>query len=106
MFTLPGDPLRYAEAWRAADPLQRLQPDELVPRAGCSIHLRSINSETYVGSTTGKACGSSLRGASYATSDVVVTPTQLLSWDRGSADDGEQVWGAETGPYIFVKDSE
>jgi hypothetical protein len=47
-----------------------------------------------------------LRGASYATSEVVITDEQLLSWDRGWDANGKQVWGAETGGYIFVKTAE
>lgn len=103
VFALPGDPLAHAGAWREPNPLHDLDPKTLVPRRGCSILLRKINTETLAGGTQGKGCSSSLRGATYATSDVVVTPTQLLSWDRGFDDGDMQVWGAEAGPYVFVK---
>ncbi len=104
VFTLPGDPLDHAGAWQMHTPLAALSPEDLVPREGCDIHLRRINADTYAGSTQDKACGSSLRGASYATSDVVLTPGQLLSWDRGFDSGDQQVWGAEAGPYAFVKE--
>lgn len=55
------------------------------------------------GATTGDGCGSALRGAAYATSEVVLTPDTLRSWDRGYDKAGKQVWGAVKGPYVFVK---
>jgi acetylornithine deacetylase/succinyl-diaminopimelate desuccinylase-like protein len=103
VFTLPGDPLTHAGAWRANDPLPDLSPDDLELRQGCAIVWRRINSDTYAGSTQEKNCQSSLRGAAYATSDVVLTPAQLLSWDRGFDSEDEQVWGAQAGPYAFIK---
>ena len=103
VFTLPGDPLAFAGAWRSPNSLDDIEPHDLVQREGCAILLRQINSETFAGGTEAKSCSSSLRGATYATSDVVVTPLQLLSWDRGFDDSDRQVWGAETGPYVFVK---
>jgi acetylornithine deacetylase/succinyl-diaminopimelate desuccinylase-like protein len=103
VFTLPGDPLAHAGAWQSADPLQQLSPEDLETRQGCAIVLRRINSETYAGSTRDKDCQTTLRGASYATSDVVLTPAQLLSWDRGFDTQDTQVWGAEAGPYAFIK---
>ena len=103
VFTLPGDPLNHAGAWQDRAPLQDLSPDDLELRQGCAIVLRQINADTYAGSTQEKHCQSSLRGAAYATSDVVVTPAQLLSWDRGFDSEDEQVWGAQAGPYAFIK---
>ena len=44
-----------------------------------------------------------MRGASYASSIVTLTPKYLLSWDRGYNKEGEQVWGAEKGGYMFRK---
>jgi len=62
--------------------------------------------ERFEGSTRGDGCASSLAGASYATSEVVVTPGRLLSWDRGWDASGEQAWGATGGGYEFVKRSD
>lgn len=103
VFTLPGDALRFA---RAADPdastLASITPAELTERAGCAITLRwTPSSRAYVGSTRDKDCPSDLRGAAYATSDVVITLNELRSWDRGFDASGKQAWGAEKGPYIF-----
>ena len=51
----------------------------------------------------GSGCPSNLHGASYATSEVTITPEALTSWDRGYDDNGKQVWGAENSAYEFRK---
>lgn len=104
------NPLQYAGGWNDASKLSNLTFDKLILRDGCSITLKyehelvgDININRFVGSTGATSCPSSLRGASYATSEVVITHDQLLSWDRGWDANGKQVWGAETGGYIFKK---
>lgn len=104
------NPLQYAGGWNDASKLSNLTFDKLILRDGCSITLKyehelvgDININRFVGSTGATSCPSSLRGASYATSEVIITEDQLLSWDRGWDVNGKQVWGAETGGYIFVK---
>lgn len=104
VYTLPGDPLDYAAAWETGA-LDELTPELLDERTGCSIELTAHADATFTGSTRDSDCASSLRGASYATSQVTITPTQLISWDRGWDADGQQVWGAVTGGYVFVKQS-
>lgn len=103
VYTLPGDPLAYAGAWRDERPLADLRPADLTLREGCSIHLRRTGPEEFVGSTVGAGCASTLRGAAYATSEVRITPQRMESWDRGFDEQGNQVWGAPEGPYIFDK---
>lgn len=107
------NPLKYAGGWKDASKLSSLTFDKLILRDGCSITLKyehelvgDININRFVGSTGATSCPSSLRGASYATSEVIITEDQLLSWDRGWDVNGKQVWGAETGGYIFVKTTE
>lgn len=107
------NPLQYAGGWNDESKLSNLTFDKLILRDGCSITLKyehelvgDININRFVGSTGATSCPSSLRGASYATSEVVITEDQLLSWDRGWDANGKQVWGAETGGYIFVKTTE
>lgn len=99
VFTLP-DPGAVVGAWMSEEPLVNLVPDDLEEREGCAILLRR-RGETFEGSTLATLCTSSLRGAAYATSEVVVTPDGLVSWDRGFAADGSQVWGATKGGYVF-----
>ena len=58
-----------------------------------------------MGGTRGEGCASNLRGAAYATSEVVIMPGRIESWDRGFDAEGHQVWGAEKGAYVFVRKS-
>ena len=101
VFVLPGDPLDYAGAWARPQAFGSLSPGDLVERVGCSIHLHRT-ADGFEGSTVGTGCTSSLYGAAYATSQVYVTEGVLASWDRGFDAGGDQVWGAEHGPYLFV----
>jgi hypothetical protein len=100
VFTIP-DPLRFAGAWRDEAPLAALAPDSLELREGCGVVLRRTEQGPFVGGTVGTGCASTLRGAAYATSEVELGPDRLTSWDRGFDADGNQVWGAVTGPYVF-----
>jgi hypothetical protein len=102
IYELPGDPLRFAGAWREAALLDGVAVEDLAPRSGCSVYLRRSGAG-YEGSTLGEGCSSSLRGASYTTSFVTLTETSLTSWDRGFDASGEQVWGATEGPYRFLR---
>jgi hypothetical protein len=104
VYTLPGDPLEYAGAWRSPSRFDTFGPDDLGLRDGCSIYLVPFDG-VYAGSTDGTGCASSLAGASYATSVVSIYPDVLESWDRGFDADGQQVWGAEKGAYVFVRNS-
>jgi hypothetical protein len=103
IYALPGEPLDYAGAWKDPAVLDDLQPGALVLRTGCAVMLRKTAGDRFEGGTAGHDCASSLRGARYATSEVVVTPHQMVSWDRGYDKAGEQIWGAVKGGYIFIK---
>ncbi len=98
-----NSPLRFAGEWQKLSPLQGLTPDSLISREGCAISLHRNKKGLYYGSTPGKECLSSLRGSTYATSEVVIFDDRILSWDRGFGADDKQVWGSEKGSYIFVK---
>lgn len=97
------DAKRFVGGVDAAETLATLTPEDLELREGCSIRLQRLGPWTFHGGTAGKDCGSSLRGASYATSTATITPTELRSWDRGWNAGDRQVWGAEKGAYIFKK---
>lgn len=97
-----NDPLRFAGAYKSDNPLAVLTPDSLIERDGCAIILK-YKGDYFEGSTIDKRCSSELRGASYASSEVRIEETVLTSWDRGFDKNDNQVWGAETGPYIFKK---
>lgn len=102
VYELPGNPLDYAGAHERPEEFQAFGPDELTLRQGCSIHLVN-HGDSYAGSTLGTGCSSSLGDAQYATSEVTITPEAITSWDRGFDKDGNQAWGAEKGPYVFMK---
>jgi CpeT protein len=104
VFTLPGDALAFAGAWKSPDRFARINPQSLMLRDGCAIILRAESADRYTGSTVGNACPSELRGAKYATSEVVITPIGMDSWDRGYDAADKQVWGAEKGGYQFRRD--
>jgi len=97
-----NNPLRFAGAWKEEFPLQNLTPDSLVERSGCAIILKP-DKNYFSGSTIDKNCSSQLCSAAYATSEVVIEENAITSWDRGFNADDKQVWGAESGPYIFKK---
>ena len=99
VYTLPN-PGAVIGAWREEAPLDDLSPDDLEEREGCSIVMRR-RGNTFIGSTLGWLCTSSLRGAAYATSEVMVTPDGMISWDRGFAEDNRQVWGSVVGGTVF-----
>lgn len=86
-----------------ADPASAdVRPKDLVERAGCAVHLRAVG-DHFEGGTRGQACESTLMGASYATSEVVLRDDGLESWDRGFNAQGRQVWGATAGAYVFQR---
>ena len=96
-------PAEFINAWKLNSALEKLPPDMLVDRQGCGILLHKTEKGSFEGQTVGKECLSSLRGATYATSEVVIDKKKLVSWDRGWDINDSQVWGAEKGGYIFVK---
>ena len=95
------EPLRFAGAWKDSLPLSTLSPDSLELREGCTIYLYPEGDSVFTGSTHGTDCVSTLRGASYAVSEVRLTSDMLYSWDRGFDSTGARVWGAGTGGYVF-----
>ncbi|MBL9147710.1 MAG: chromophore lyase CpcT/CpeT [Phycisphaerae bacterium] len=103
VYELPGDPLAFAGAWTAPARFDAISPESLLPRDGCTVFLSLREDGSYAGGTYEQECASSLRGAAYATSEVVITAEELRSWDRGFDKDGKQVWGAVKGPYQFLR---
>lgn len=69
-------------------------------KEGCHVDL-FWDGSGFSGETEEDSCPSSMSGASYATSTVETSPSQIKSWDQGWSDQGNQVWGAVEGAYIF-----
>lgn len=102
VYELPA-PEDYIGAWREPALFQKTGPENLSLRKGCEVWIEAQGSG-FIGQTRPGACGSSLRGASYATSVVKITNDTLQSWDRGYNNTNQQVWGAEKGAYVFIKE--
>lgn len=105
IYELPGDPLRFAGAHDDPSLLDGIAPSDLIKRDGCEVILYYEHGEgaawTITGGTVSTRCASDWGGAAYATSEVTITLDAMLTWDRGFAADGTQVWGSTAGPYRF-----
>ena len=97
------NPETFVDAWTDPSRFDTLTPDSLIDRTGCSIYLVRNPDGSFSGSTRDRDCLSEMRGATWASSDVRITADQLVSWDRGFDDAGNQVWGAVKGGYVFDK---
>jgi hypothetical protein len=94
------DPTAFVGACDRAD--LSIAADAIVEKVGCGVTLTFADG-SYTGATAPKACASTLRGATWASSEVTLTPDLLESWDRGWDAAGAHVWGATDGPYRFVR---
>ncbi|NUY81940.1 chromophore lyase CpcT/CpeT [Flavobacterium sp. MAH-1] len=89
--------------WKTPAAFDTLPFSEIELKPGCEVILEKKSETEYSGKTGIGTCPSELRGASYATSIVTITPGKILSWDQGFDKEGKQVWGAEKGGYVFIK---
>lgn len=105
IYSIP-DEENFIGGWKNISLFNKLSPEKLEAREGCEVVIRRKDVNTFVGSTIEKNCTSNLRGATYATTEVIITKEMMISWDRGYNEKDEQVWGAEKGGYIFNKISE
>lgn len=96
------EPEKFIGAWKTPEQFKDITVFDLKFKEGCTVFL-NYDGFQYSGKTKESSCKSDLRGASYATSEVIILPEKLTSWDRGFNESGDQVWGAEEGPYIFMK---
>ncbi|MFA0963205.1 chromophore lyase CpcT/CpeT [Roseivirga sp. BDSF3-8] len=101
VYELP-EPQNYIGAYKKPGAFEQLSPRQLLLRKGCEVWIEP-SGNGFMGETQPGACGSSLRGASYATSMVRISSDSLHSWDRGYNHTNQQVWGAEKGAYVFVR---
>lgn len=95
-------PEEYIGKWQEPQFFNGKNKSILSLREGCEVILLPTK-RGYEGSTRATSCGSTLRGASYATSKVTIEDDRIESWDQGYDAKGVQVWGATKGPYIFKK---
>ncbi|MCB1052977.1 MAG: chromophore lyase CpcT/CpeT [Acidobacteria bacterium] len=97
------DPQTYVGAGQEPQRFDALSPNDLEVREGCAVIMHREPDGSFKGGTQENHCASNLRGASYATSEITLSENLLISWDRGFADNGEQVWGAQKGGYHFKR---
>jgi len=97
------EPDKFIGAWKSPENFEGVTVFDLSYKEGCTVFL-DYDGFQYSGKTKEGTCNSDMRGASYATSEVIILPKKLTSWDRGYNDSGEQVWGAEKGAYVFQKE--
>ena len=96
------NPENYVGVRNNPELITTLSPDSLTELEGCALILHYENG-SFSGETEKGSCLNSWGEATYATSEVVIYPDSLYSWDRGYNNEDEQVWGAENGGYMFVK---
>ncbi|MEM8926683.1 MAG: chromophore lyase CpcT/CpeT [Bacteroidota bacterium] len=102
VYTLPNDSLWIAK-WKTPKAFDNLSKENLELRKGCEVLLTKKSDSAFVGKTRDGTCESTLRGASYAMSKVEITSKGITSWDQGFDSEGQQVWGATEGGYVFDK---
>lgn len=103
VYELPK-PERFIGAYVDVSRFNALTADSLDLRKGCTISVIYQPKEgKFHGTTQAQLCTSTLRGAVYATTEVVIDKEQLYSWDRGWDAMNKQVWGAKKGGYLFEK---
>lgn len=102
IYTIPNDSL-WIGKWKTPEHFDRIAREYITEKEGCEVLLTRIGENHYKGGTGVYTCASSLRGASYATSEVEITKGKIVSWDRGFDAEGNHVWGAQKGGYIFEK---
>jgi len=89
--------------WKNPKSFDSIALKDITLKQGCEVILKRISKHNFVGKTGDTSCESTLRGASFARSEVEILEDKIISWDRGFDADGNYVWGAEKGGYVFNK---
>ncbi|MBO6606269.1 chromophore lyase CpcT/CpeT [Psychroserpens sp.] len=102
IYTITNDSL-WIGKWQTPKDFDKLTMSDVSKKEGCEVILKRLDKNHYKGQTGERSCESTLYGASYATSEVEIWNNRIVSWDRGFDADGNHIWGAEKGGYIFNK---
>ena len=102
VYKIPNDSL-WIGKWKTPKAFDSINLKQIELKKGCEVVLKQISNNTFKGSTGENTCESTMRGASFATSQVEISENKIMSWDRGFDKDGNYVWGAEKAGYVFNK---
>ena len=97
------NPKQYIGGWKDETKLATITIDSLASRDGCELYIQKVDKEIFRGINLDRQCPSSLRGAIYSTTQLVIYPDRLVSWERGWDKNDVQVWGSVNGAYAFIK---
>jgi len=89
--------------WKTPTAFDSISIKDITLKAGCEVLLKRTEPNYFEGSTGEKTCESILYGSKYATSKVEIFEDKIISWDRGFDAEGNHIWGAKKGGYIFNK---
>lgn len=102
IYTL-GENSLWIGKWKTPKGFDLISPSDIVLKQGCDVVLKRLSKNNYIGKTADTTCKSTMRGAAFVTSEVKILEDKIISWDRGFDTEGNYVWGAEKGGYIFNK---
>lgn len=102
VYKIPEDSL-WVGKWRTPEAFEALALPDLEHLEGCEVRLTLVEEGHFSGATGDQTCPSVLFGASYAQSQVDVLQDRVESWDRGFDAEGNHIWGAEKGGYVFLR---
>tara|TARA_R110002050_G_scaffold80801_4_gene172824 strand:- start:3441 stop:4067 length:627 start_codon:yes stop_codon:yes gene_type:complete len=102
IYKLDADSL-WIGKWNNPKAFDSISLKDIALKEGCDVILKRIAPKQFIGKTGDDTCISTMRGASYARSEVEILEDKVISWDRGFDADGNYVWGAEKSGYIFNK---
>ncbi len=89
--------------WKTPKAFDSISLKDIALKEGCEVILSRVSPNHFMGKTGDATCVSSMRGASFARSEVEILEDKIISWDRGFDSKGDYVWGAEKSGYIFNK---
>ena len=89
--------------WKTPAAFDSISLKDISLKSGCEVLLTRLEPNYFAGETGEKTCESKLYGAQYATSEVEIFEDKIISWDRGFDAEGNHIWGAKEGGYIFNK---
>jgi hypothetical protein len=96
------EPARFAgAALRGEAP--PIATDDLIPLLGCTVVWSRTGETEFKGAMRKEECRNKFRGAAWLDSSTALSEEALVTWDRGMAADGKQVWGPSKGGYVFKR---